>query len=70
MIIDFQKAQVRATLIPIWDLVLDAEYEPYRAELTLAGLNEEELRQMDPDDRVAVLEQARLDPYNYIYLAC
>ena len=28
------------------------------------------LRQMDPDDRVAVLEQAELDPYNYIYLAC
>ena len=35
-----------------------------------AGLNEEELRGMDPDDRVAVLESARLDPYNYIYLAC
>ena len=50
--------------------VLDAEYEPFRDELSLAGLNEEELRQMDPDDRVAALEQARLDPYDYIYLAC
>lgn len=50
--------------------VLDAEYEPAREGLTLAGLNEAELRQMDPDDRVAVLEQARLDPYDYIYLAC
>lgn len=50
--------------------VLDAEYEPYRDELSLAGLDEEELREMDPDDRVAVLEQAKLDPYDYIYLIC
>ena len=50
--------------------ILDAEYEPFREELTLAGLSEEELRNMDPDDRVAVLEQACLDPYDYIYLAC
>lgn len=50
--------------------VMDAEYELYRDELSLAGLDEEELRQMDPDDRVAVLEQAKLDPYDYIYLAC
>ena len=50
--------------------VMDAEYEPYRDELMLAGLDEEELRQMDPDERVAVLEQAKLDPYDYIYLAC
>ena len=50
--------------------VMDAEYEPYRDELSLAGLDEEELRQMDPDDRVAALEQAELDPYDYIYLAC
>jgi hypothetical protein len=49
---------------------LDAEYEPVREELRLAGLDEEVLRQMDPDDRVAVLEQAHLDPYDYIYLAC
>ena len=52
------------------DLPVDAEYEPCREELTLAGLDEEELRKMDPDDRVAVLEQAQLDPYDYIYLAC
>ena len=50
--------------------ILDAEYEPFRRELNLAGLREEDLRQMDPDDRVAVLEQAKLDPYDYIYLAC
>ena len=50
--------------------ILDAEYEPYREALSNAGLDEEALRQMDPDDRVAVLESARLDPYDYIYLAC
>lgn len=49
---------------------MDADYEPVRDELTQAGLNEEELRQMDPDDRVAALENAKLDPYDYIYLAC
>ena len=50
--------------------VLDAEYEPFRDLLSLAGLSEEELRKMDPDDRVAALEQANLDPYDFIYLAC
>ena len=50
--------------------VLDAEYEPLRDKLSLAGLSEEELRKMDPDDRVAALEQANLDPYDFIYLAC
>ena len=50
--------------------VLDAAYEPYREELSQAGLDEEELRKMDPDDRVAALEQAHLDPYDYIYLTC
>lgn len=49
---------------------LDAEYEPYRAELSAAGLDEDALRRMDPDDRVAALEAAHLDPYDYIYLAC
>jgi len=47
-----------------------AEYEPLRRALRRAGLNEKKLRRMDPDDRVAALEQARLDPYDYIYLAC
>ena len=50
--------------------LLDAEYAPRRRKLRAAGLDEQALRQMDPDDRVAVLEQARLDPYEYIYLAC
>lgn len=50
--------------------VQDAEYEPVREELFAAGLSEEELRKMDPDDRVAALEAAHLDPYDYIYLAC
>ena len=49
---------------------VDAEYESFRDKLSAAGLNEETLRKMDPDDRVAVLEQAQLDPYDYIYLAC
>ena len=50
--------------------VIDAEYEPYQEELRLAGLDAEGLRRMDPDDRVAALEAAKLDPYDYIYLAC
>lgn len=50
--------------------VMDAVYEPVREELRLAGLDEEGLRRMDPDERVAALEQANLDPYDYIYLAC
>ena len=50
--------------------VLDAEYEPFRDQLSLAGLREEELWNMDPDDRVAALEQANVDPYDFIYLAC
>ena len=49
--------------------VRDAEYEPYREALFAAGLSEGELRNMDPDDRVAALESAGLDPYDYIYLA-
>lgn len=52
------------------EIALDAEYEPYREELSLAGLSEEILREMEPDDRVAALEQAQLDPYDYIYLVC
>lgn len=59
-----------AELASVEERILDAEYEPLREELSIAGLNEAELRQMDPDDRVAALEQARLDPYDYIYLAC
>lgn len=49
---------------------LDAEYRTCREELRLAGLSEEALREMEPDQRVAALEQAQLDPYDYIYLAC
>jgi len=52
------------------DRPMDTEFEPFRDELRLAGLSEEELRIMDPDDRVAALERAKLDPYDYIYLAC
>ena len=52
------------------EVALDAEYQPLRDQLRLAGLSEQALREMDPDDRVALLEDARLDPYDYIYLAC
>lgn len=52
------------------EAALDAEYQQLRDQLRLAGLNEEALRNMDPDDRVAILERARLDPYDFIYLAC
>ena len=48
----------------------DAEYEPFRAELHHAGLSEKKLRNMSADERVAALEEAQLDPYDYIYLAC
>ena len=40
--------------------LLDAEYAPLRKKLRTAGLDEKTLREMDPDDRVAALEQARL----------
>ena len=50
--------------------VPEAEYEPFRAELHQAGLSEAKLRKMAPDDRVAALEQAKLDPYDFIFLAC
>ena len=41
-----------------------------RLALVLAGLKEEKLRAMAPEDRVAVREKARLDPDDYIYLCC
>ena len=59
----------RNPLLP-QDCPMDAEYEPVREVLRRAGLSEEALRSMDPDDRVIALEQAQLDPYDYIYLAC
>lgn len=36
--------------------ILDAQFEPIGDELRMAGLDGESLRQMDPDERVAVLE--------------
>lgn len=48
----------------------DPAYQLLREELASAGLDEDALRKMDPDDRVAALEQASLDPYDFIYLAC
>lgn len=38
--------------------------------LRMVGLDEQTLRAMEPDDRVEVLEQAHLDPYDYIFLCC
>ena len=70
MIMECLKVLFRVHPLPDWDCPLDAEYEPCRADLRLAGLSEAELRAMDPDERVAVLEDASLDPYDYIYLAC
>ena len=48
----------------------EPEYFSRRIRLRHAGLNEHQLRAMDPDARVAALEKARLDPYDYIFLAC
>jgi len=41
-----------------------------RLALLLAGLREQTLRTLSPDERVAVLEKAGLDPYDYIFLCC
>ena len=41
-----------------------------RIALLLAGLREEQLRRLSPDERVAVLEENGLDPFDYIYLCC
>lgn len=49
---------------------MELEYLPQRTRLCRAGLSEQHLRQMSPDDRVAILEAASLDPYDYIFLAC
>lgn len=68
--IGFLRALFYPTPLLSLDQPMDAEYKPLQEELRLVGLDEEELRNMDPDDRVAVLEQAKLDPYDYIYLAC
>lgn len=59
-----------AQIIALANARLEAEYAPLRRKLLSAGLDEATLRRMDPDDRVAMLEQAQLDPYDYIYLAC
>ncbi len=70
MMIDFFRNIIHYQERTAKDLAMDAEFELCREELALAGLSEEALRNMDPDDRVAALEQAQLDPYDYIYLAC
>ena len=67
MVLDFLR---ELFLLKPLEPAVDAPYEPVREELTQAGLDEETLRQMEPDQRVAALEQAKLDPYDYIYLAC
>ena len=56
MIIEFNGEGRRTGMLARWEKILDAEYAPLRAMLHLAGLSEEQLRQMDPDDRVTVLE--------------
>lgn len=59
-----------AQFVALANAHLEAEYAPLRKKLRSAGLDEAALRRMDPDDRVALLERAKLDPYDYIYLAC
>lgn len=70
MIIDFIKTLLHANMPFAEDQPMDADYIALRKELIQAGLSEKKLRKMDPDERVAALEQAQLDPYDYIYLAC
>ena len=50
--------------------MLSLQLRRQRLQLRRAGLRETVLRKMEPDERVAALEQARLDPYDFIYLAC
>ena len=61
---------MRNFLRKIFAGAVDAEYEIFRDEPLIAGFTESQLRSMDPDDRVAALEKADLDPYDYIYLSC
>lgn len=68
--ITFVKQLLKLQAVPAPDWALDAEYAPLREELRHAGLSEKKLRKMKPEDRVAALERAKLDPYDYIYLAC
>ena len=70
MILDILKNLFGGNPLTELDRPMDAEYEPVRDALSLAGLDERKLRKMKPDDRVAALERAKLDPYDYIYLAC
>lgn len=68
--ITFVKQLMKKATVSAPDWAMDAEYEPFREELRHAGLSEKKLRKMKPEDRVAALEKAKLDPYDYIYLAC
>ena len=52
------------------EALLNEEYKPYRTQLQRAGLSERKLRRMEPNDRVRVLEKAKLNPYDFIFLAC
>ena len=70
MIINFIKTLLHANMPSVEVQPMDADYIALREELIQAGLSEKKLRKMDPDERVAALEQAQLDPYDYIYLAC
>lgn len=70
MILNALKDFLRPRGLDPRERAMDAEYAPVRDALRLAGLSEEKLRRMDPDERVAALEQASLDPYDFIYLAC
>ena len=70
MVIGFLRDLFHTAPLGVLDQPMDAEYAPFQEELRLAGLSEETLRKMELDDRVAALEQAKLDPYDYIYLAC
>ena len=56
--------------LPKEDPALSAEYRPLRRALVQAGLSERQLRKMQPQQRVQALEQANLNPYDYIFLAC
>lgn len=56
-------------LLQLWKYEEDAQYRPYRKQLRMKGLDEGALRRMDPDARVAALERANLDPYDFLFLA-
>ena len=44
------------------------DWSDFTTDLYIAGLDEDDLRWMDEDERYSALEEAGLDPYDFEYL--